>query len=128
VTSWWSDLQCDPVYRDDWTTPERPVVNLIHQYIVPSWSTDKFTEYRVQSIDGTCALEEQNFSEPLVIHMPIWGDNSGPPLFPPPAGPPDHSVDITTDVTCALDKFKNIATGCAKARADVEPDKLDYIE
>ena len=40
--------------------------------------------------------------------------------------PPDGPTDIVTDVTCALDKFKNIATGATKARADVEPSVVDY--
>jgi hypothetical protein len=30
-------------------------------------------------------------------------------------------VDVTTDVTAALDKFKNIETAASTARADVEP-------
>ena len=37
-----------------------------------------------------------------------------------PCPPPDASVDITTDVTSILSKFRNVG-GPTKSRADLEP-------
>ena len=34
---------------------------------------------------------------------------------------PDNSVDVVTDVTAVLDKFRNFAASPAKSRADLEP-------
>ena len=42
-----------------------------------------------------------------------------------PCGPPDGRVDVTTDVTSILDKFKNLPGAPIKARTDIEPNLPD---
>ena len=42
-------------------------------------------------------------------------------------GPPDGTVDVTTDVTAVLDKFKNLEGAPAKARSDIDPTRPDQI-
>ena len=44
-----------------------------------------------------------------------------------PCGPPDNSVNVTTDVTAALDKFKGLDCAVSKPRADIEPDRPDWL-
>ena len=113
----YAPLQCDPLFRN-WSGDG--VINLVHPFVIPN------ATYTVQVVRNECPLlDEAGFSEPLVINTPIWGDIGGI-CFPPPCLPPDGSVDVVTDVTSALDKFKNIATGVTKARGDVEPSVVDY--
>ena len=42
-------------------------------------------------------------------------------------GPPDGTVDVTTDVTAVLDKFKNLEGAPARARSDIDPTRPDQI-
>lgn len=113
-------LVCDPVYRD-WSG--FGTVHVHHQDVVP----DGF--YEIQAIDQHCDLGmEQHFSDALVIETSIWGDVGGI-CAPQPCEPlpPNGSIDITEDVTLILDKFRNLETGLAKERADLEPEVLDFL-
>ena len=44
-----------------------------------------------------------------------------------PCAPPDGVVNITTDVTAILDKFRNLERSPSKARSDLEPLLLDQL-
>ncbi len=111
-----STLQCDPHYAD-WVT--LGAVQVYHQVLVPG------TEYEIQAIDEACDnASEGGYSAPLVLAMSGWGDVvENCTVVPCP--PPDGSVDVTTDVTAILDKFKNSNGALITARADIEPQVPD---
>ncbi|RME40369.1 MAG: hypothetical protein D6788_03430 [Planctomycetota bacterium] len=118
LTSWYSQLQCDPFYMD-WSTIGAPI-NAIGEFIVPSGV------YTVQVVADDCPVaDETSFSDPLQITNPIWGDLVEDCAVQP-CKPPNDDVGVTTDVTAVLDKFKNKPTGARKARADVEPGVVDF--
>ncbi|UCC29455.1 MAG: hypothetical protein JSU86_14780 [Phycisphaerales bacterium] len=91
-------LQCEPHFMD-WST--LGVVHVSHEGIIPS------ATYTVQVIDSTCAMLESNFSDQLSMTTSRWGDVVRN-CVTCPCGPPDGVVGIPTDVTAALDKFKNL--------------------
>ncbi len=123
-TYWASTLQCDPHYRY-WST--LGVVYVFHEGVIPG------ATYEIQSIEtGHDISVEDNFSAPVEIRTSIWGDIVRD-CTTYPCGPPDGSVDITTDVTAVLDKFRNLGppaipiAAVAKARADIEPQTPDQL-
>jgi hypothetical protein len=83
--------------------------------------------YDVQAIDCDCDLgNEANYSNPLRIMTSRWGDLVSD-CTTVPCGPPDGVVNVTTDVTAVLDKFKNLPNAVVKARADLEPNLPDQL-
>ena len=110
-------LQCDPYFMD-WSSITQSI-NITSEFVIPGGT------YSIQAVDQSCSLDdESSFSSPLVITNSIWGDLLKD-CTTLPCGPPDGSVDIVTDVTGCLDKFRNLATGPSKARTDLEPSILD---
>ena len=111
-------LGCDPVVAD-WNL--QGVIEVFHEMIVPEGT------YLIEEIAGTCEPTDQtSFSEPIQVATSIWGDIVKD-CTTTPCGPPDGGVDIVTDVTSVLDKFKNLANAPAKTRADVEPSLADLL-
>ena len=112
-------LQCQPFYTD-WTA--LGMIHVSYQGIVPG------ALYEVQVIDGHCDLDiAVNFSNALRLPTNDWGDVVG--LSKTVNGTwtaPDGRVNITTDVTAVLDKFRNMSTAPIKARADLEPGIVDH--
>ncbi len=130
-----STLQCEPFFMDwslQWKCPYWPqnkepcltdadcdgecrkTIHISHEGIIPG------ATYAVQAIDSTCVLAESSFSEPLLITTSRWGDVVSD-CTTTPCGPPDGSIDVTTDVTAILDKFKNARGAAVKTRTDIEP-------
>ncbi|UCC32271.1 MAG: hypothetical protein JSU86_08300, partial [Phycisphaerales bacterium] len=111
-------LQCDPYYTD-WST--YGAVHVSHAGIVPDG------DYAIQAIDQACdSSVESDYSISLQVTTSIWGDIVSNCIVQP-CGPPDGVVNITTDVTAALDKFRNLPGTPMKARCDVEPDEPDLL-
>jgi len=82
--------------------------------------------YTVQAIDCTCDPgNEASYSDPLLISTSPWGNICGP-WDVDHWSPPDTSVDVTVDVTACLEKFKNAFGAPIKARADVDPNTVDW--
>lgn len=83
--------------------------------------------YTVQFFNGNCPIGTHAPPSPLIpLQTSIWGDLiKDCEAFP--CGPPDGSVDVTTDVTSILDKFRNLPTAPRKARTDIEPRIVDRI-
>ncbi|UCC29966.1 MAG: FG-GAP repeat protein, partial [Phycisphaerales bacterium] len=110
-------LQCEPHFRD-WS-----VVGYFHVYhegIIPGG------RYQIQAVEESCDIGlEESYSAPLELTMSRWGDLVRD-CTTCPCGAPDGTVGIPTDVTAALDKFKNLeppSIPCAavtKARADLD--------
>ncbi|UCC29238.1 MAG: S8 family serine peptidase, partial [Phycisphaerales bacterium] len=125
----WSDfmsanLQCTP-YCMDWSTAG--VLHVTDDDIIPS------AVYDVQAIGCGCDFDNQaDYSTPLTITTSRWGDLVRN-CQTCPCGAPDGEVGIVTDVTAALDKFKNLrppdipCEAVIKARADVEPNFPDWL-
>ncbi len=114
-----ASLQCDPFFMD-WSTVG--LVHVFHEGIVPN------SVYAVQSINSGCALDaEEAFSEALLLPTSRWRDAVG--VFDGGAGlwtAPNGTVDVTFDVVAILDKFKNAPTAPIKARADIQPEPVDF--
>ena len=109
-------LQCTPVYRE-WTADG--VMHVFHEGLVPGGV------YDVQIINLGCDTAlEGGYSAPLRITTSSWGDVVEN-CSVVPCLPPDGSVDVTTDVTAILDKFKNLNNALITARADIEPQVPD---
>jgi hypothetical protein len=109
-------LTCDPFYRD-WTT--LGTVHVYGEYVVPGGA------YEVQAITEGCHLGiEEGYSTALAVTTSAWGDSVGN-CATVPCTPPDGLVGIGTDVTAAVDKFKNLPGCMSKIRADVEPALVD---
>jgi hypothetical protein len=111
-------LQCTPVFRDWGSTGPLYVFG---EGIVPDGS------YLVQAIDEACGLDfnREDFGA-LVTPTSHWGDLVAD-CTTSPCGPPDGRVDITTDVTAIIDKFKNLPGSVDKVRADIEPSRPDLL-
>ncbi|RME40613.1 MAG: hypothetical protein D6788_02965 [Planctomycetota bacterium] len=115
---WTATLQCDPDFRD-WSV--LGVVHVFGEAIVPA------AAYQVDVVDVSCDLTVAgNFSPPLTITTSAWGDVTGG-CSVRPCLPPDSSIDVTTDVTAVLDRFRNATDAVEKPRADVEPALLDLL-
>ncbi len=119
-TFWSAKLSCDPPeYRDDWST--KSPLHVIGDAIVPG------ATYEVQAIHETCdVVGEPNYSAPLVVSTSHWGDSVGHCAVIP-CTPPEGVVNITTDVTACLDKFRNLEGAVLKSRADIEPNYPDWL-
>lgn len=105
-----SGLQCEP-FATDWST-----LGAVHSFglaIVPD------ATYDVQIVDAGLENDPSAFSNALRMQTSIWGDVVQD-CTTMPCPPPDASVDITTDVTSILSKFRNVG-GPTKSRADLEP-------
>jgi hypothetical protein len=111
-------LQCDP-YFADWSAYD--TVSVYCEAIVPAGT------YAVEAIGEGCSpAYEPNFSASLISTTCIWGDIVEN-CATTPCGPPDGGVDVTTDVTAVLDKFKNLNGAPDKSRCDQEPARLDML-
>ncbi len=110
-TFWAATLQCD-AYFTDWTN--YPMVHIYHEAIMP------VNTYVVQAIHESCnGAVESSYSLPLETLMSDWGDVVETcPLIP--CGPPDGVVNVTSDVTAVLNKFKNLVGAPVKARSDLD--------
>ena len=109
-THWASTLQCDPHYRY-WST--LGVVHMFHEGIIPG------ATYEIQSIEtGHDISVEDNFSAPVEIHTSIWGDVVRN-CATYPCSPPDGSVDVATDITALVDKYRNLWGAVMQARGDL---------
>ncbi|UCC31912.1 MAG: hypothetical protein JSU86_06465, partial [Phycisphaerales bacterium] len=109
----------------DWGTVE--VLHVTDENIIPG------AVYDVQAIECECDFEnEDHYSPPLTITTSGWGDLVRN-CTTCPCGAPDGTVGVPTDVTAALDKFKNLrppsipCEAVMKARADVEPNFPDWL-
>ena len=113
-----ASLQCDPHFRD-WSA--LGTVHISDELIIPSGF------YEIQIIGDECSLaNEGHYSAGLAVFTSDWGDVVTD-CSTVPCGVPDGSVDVVTDVTAILDKFRNVADGLGKARADLEPETPDLI-
>jgi hypothetical protein len=111
-------LQCEPHYTD-WT-----VGGTVHVYgaaIVPGG------RYEVRAIHEYCdpGLSE-NYSPAFELPTSVWGDLVSD-CSTYPCGAPDGTVGVSTDVTAALDKFKNLEGAPTKTRCDIEPGVPDLV-
>jgi hypothetical protein len=111
-------LGCAPYYTR-WSQYDS--VHIYGDAIVPGGS------YEIQAITVGCAADvEENFSTPLDIGTSRWGDLVGH-CATVPCTPPNGTVDVTTDVTAVLDKFKNLPDAPSKTRCDLEPEEVDLL-
>lgn len=109
-------LQCDPLFTD-WSA--FGVVHVSHEAVIPG------ATYEMRAFDEACDFTAQGgYSTPLQLNTSLWGDVVRD-CVTTPCGPPDGSVDIATDATAVLDKFKNLEGAPAKARCDLEPNRPD---
>ncbi len=107
-----ANLQCAPYYRD-WTTAGP--IKLFGDRVIPNGT------YQIQEIHSACArTAEADYSATLAAITSAWGDIVKD-CETTPCGPPDGTVDVTTDVTAILDKFKNANGALLKTRCDIEP-------
>ena len=111
-------LQCTgPVFLD-WSA--FGVVHLFHEGIVPGGA------YHVDVISETCDLANAlDFSTPLPMTTPIWGDTVLDLAQTPPL-PPEGAVNIV-DALAVLGRFASVPGAIIKARADLEPNCLDLL-
>lgn len=111
-------LVCEPHYMD-WAT--QGTVHVHSEWIVPDGL------YYLEAIkEGADIQVDLYYSVPLMVPTSIYGDIVDD-CSAIPCGPPDGSVDIVTDVTAALDKFKNLTGAPIKARCDGEPHVPDLV-
>ncbi len=115
-------LSCN---RDDalyhtWST--EGVVHLRHPGFIPGGV------YEIRATRDGCLLGElDEFSDPLTLTSPRWGDAVG--LFDTTGGyytTPNGNVGVGTDVTAILNKFANKPGSPIKVRADLEPCLVDF--
>ncbi len=105
-------LRCTP-HLADWSA-----IGPIHVYgqaIVPGG------RYTIREVYVGCdQMEEASYAAAPPAETTRWGDTCG--NFVGGAwGPPDESVNVTSDVVATLEKFANRNTAPVKVRADVEP-------
>jgi hypothetical protein len=103
-------LQCQAYYTD-WS-----VYGAVYVYgegVIPDGS------YELQAIDEICDTSvENNYSAPFERTTSRWGDIVKN-CTTDPCGAPDGLVNMTTDVTSLLDKFRNLSGAPIKARCDL---------
>jgi hypothetical protein len=126
-------LGCSPVFRD-WTTVPGGVVYATHPGVIASRYTGNppvlvtAAEYEIRMVDVGCNLASfDNYSLPAVVVQTKYGDMAGPfdttgQYYTTAEG---TNVGTGTDVTALLRKFQNAGTAPIKARADMEPCRLD---
>ncbi len=113
-----ANLQGSP-HCMNWSTVG--ILHVTDDDIIPS------AVYEVQAIDCECDFEnEANYSAPLTITTSKWGDLVGHCAVIP-CTPPEGVVNMATDVTACLDKFRNLAGAVLKSRADIEPNFPDWL-
>jgi hypothetical protein len=113
-----ANLQCTPYCMDYGAVG---ALHVTDDEIVP------LGVYDVQAIDCNADPDvEGNYSAPLTIRTSKWGDLVKDCTVIP-CGPPDGIVNVTTDVTSVLDKFKNLPGAVIKSRADIEPNKVEWL-
>jgi hypothetical protein len=113
-----ASLQCEP-YFSEWS--EAGTIHVFHELIVPSGS------YEVRVMQETCdPTVAWHMSDGMNVLTSRWGDTVSD-CATTPCGPPDGSVNVTTDVTAILDKFKNLPGAPRKARCDLEPVEPDQL-
>lgn len=111
-------LRCEPHYRYRRSTDP---VHVFGEVIVPGGT------YRIQAIERACAPDvEENYSVPFPAVTSGWGDVVGN-CAASPCTPPDGVVNVTTDVTATLDKYRNLRGAPRKARCDLEPALPDHL-
>jgi len=117
-TLWVSKLQCEPYYTD-WGVFE--LVHAYHDAVLPSAS------FAIQAFDKGCdeGLEE-DYSAPLLVPTAAWADCVGD-CTTGHYSPPDGTVNVTTDCTAILDKFKNLPVAPTKAACDIDPSEPDQL-
>ncbi len=126
-------LGCSLFYRD-WTTVPGGTVYATHPAVIPKKTTAQplpgvvATEYVIDVIDNSCLIQQVNFSVPVSVLQAKYGDMAGlyDPSGPYYATPEGENVGVGTDVTSILNKFGNRPGAPIKARADLEPCKLDH--
>lgn len=117
-TFWGAALQCDPYYgaRSTYGT-----VQVHHDSIVPGGTHSR------QSIGSGCDTGlEDNDSAQAELTTSLWGDIARN-CIAKPCGPPDGVVNITTDVSAVVDKFRNLDGAPIKSRCDLEPGRPDLL-
>ncbi len=117
-TFWAATLQCEVPYYTDWST--YGTVHVYHETIVPGGT------YDLRAIGATrgASVKDHGIPPLPVATVSLWGNVCGfwnGESWEPPNG----SVDVTSDVTAVLDKFKNVEGAPIKARADLSPALLD---
>ncbi len=119
----------DPCETDDDCVE---AVHLYHEGIVPSklqaggGAIEVPSQYEVQLIGSDCSPEDEgNFSEPLALTQPGWGDIVEN-CVGCPCGPPDDTVSVITDVVSLLDKFANLSCAPKKSRSELQPQNVDF--
>ncbi len=101
------------------------VIHIFDQGIVPSKNANQQAIYSAQVIPIGCStFNEDNYSAPLVVTQPVWGDIGTGMGCPRP--PPDGSADIVPDVIFCLQRFSNGICAPKKTRADLEPATIDF--
>jgi hypothetical protein len=109
-TFWAATFQCTPSYTD-WSVYD--TVHVYHESVVPGGV------YEFQAIDQACDTGvEASYSAPLSVETSAWGDILKD-CTTTPCGPPDGVVNVPTDVTAIVDKFRNLAGAPIKARCDL---------
>jgi len=94
---------------------------MFHEGVIPG------ATYEIQSIEASHDISvEDNFSAPVEIRTSIWGDIVRN-CTTYPCSPPDGSVDVTTDVTAVLDKFRNLWGAVMQTRADLVRFSAGYV-
>jgi hypothetical protein len=82
--------------------------------------------YDVQAIECTAdPSNEGNYSDPRPRYTSKWGDIVRD-CSPTGCSAPDGTVNFV-DISCVVDKFKNLPSAPIKTRADVAPDVPDRI-
>ncbi len=133
-TFWAAELGCAPFYTE-WSVYD--VVDVFDDGIVGKPDrTEPLPKYDVQVIQDDCALQEENFSAPLIVGTSLLGDILGNRAAPPPPSPPQGVCDFN-DIGGAIDNFKANPAKPRKARADIinsdinqaKPDQIiDFVD
>jgi len=113
-----SELVSAPVYLDWVLASDGGLIDIVDSDVVPGGI------YRIEQVEAVCADAGFSFGSPkLTVNSSRHGDIVGN-CSTVPCTPPNGLVEIV-DVVSLLDKFKNLATGARKARADITPCILD---
>ncbi len=126
-------LGCAPFFRD-WTTLPGGVVYVTHPGLVPSRYNGavlaEAAEYEIRMFDEGCTIPAypDEYSDAATVVQTKYGDMAGPydPSGPYYTTAEGANVGVGTDVTAILNKFGNRPGAPNKARADMEPCKLDH--
>ena len=85
--------------------------------------------YEIDVLDSACSrFTPDDFSLSVTLVNPKFGDVAAP--FDTGAqvwAAPDGSVDVPSDVSAIIEKFKNTATAPTKARADIQTRDVDLV-